>query len=115
MSKNRLFVKTIALVIGGIGILFFGAFIFGEGIPNLKEIEDPQLKTMLLLMAFAAFGYFFSFFRQKEGGMVLTFSGVLLGLNMMYFGGTDDFVPALIYGLPFMIPGVMLWWVGAGK
>ncbi len=79
----------------------------------MREGMDPQLKTMLMLMAFAAFGYFFSFFKAKEGGMVLTFSGVLLGLNMFYFGGTDDAVPALIFALPFFIPGIMLWWVGS--
>ncbi len=115
MSDNKRIVKVVALIIGGLALLFFGAFIFGEGLPDFKEIEDPQLKTMLLLMAFAAFGYFFSFFKPKEGGMVLTFAGLVLGLNMLYHDGGDDFIPSLIYGLPFLIPGVLLWWIGKGK
>jgi len=115
MKKNVKVIKWIALIIGGLGILFFGAFIFGEGIPDLRDSDDPQLKTMLLLMAFAAFGYFFSFFKSKEGGIVLTFSGFLLGMNMLFYGGMDDFVPALIYAIPFLIPGIMLWWIGKEK
>lgn len=113
--KKRRVIRIIALIIGGLGILFFGTFIIGEGIPDLKEGVDPQLKTMLLLMAFAAFGYFFSFFKPKDGGMVLTFSGVLLGLNMFYHGGADDIIPALIYALPVLIPGIMLWWVANNR
>jgi len=112
--KNVKVIRLIALIIGGLGILFFAAFIISEGIPDPKNI-DSQLKTMLLLMVFAAFGYFFSFFKSKEGGMVLTFSGSLLGLNMFYYGGTDDAVPAMIFALPFLIPGIMLWWVGSNK
>lgn len=115
MEKIVKVIKWIALIIGGIALLFFGMFIFAEGIPDIWNIEDGRLKAMLLLMAFAAFGYFFSFFKPKEGGMVLTFSGLLLGLNMFYFGGTDDTIPALIYALPFLIPGIMLWWVGSNK
>ncbi|MEZ5084261.1 MAG: hypothetical protein R2750_12575 [Bacteroidales bacterium] len=115
MSKTKTITKAIALIIGGLAILFFGMFIIGEGIPDLRKIDDPQLKTMLLLMAFAAFGYFFSFWKPKEGGIVLTFSGFLLGMNMFYHGGTKDTVAALIYSLPFFIPGVLLWWVGHEK
>jgi len=115
MKNKKLIVRTIALIIGGLAILFFGMFIFGEGIPDLSNPGNFQLKTMLTLMAFAAFGYFFSFFKPKDGGMVLTFSGVLLGLNMFYHGGVDDMFLALIYSLPFLIPGIMLWWVGSNK
>ncbi|MCD4683454.1 MAG: hypothetical protein K8R86_09250 [Bacteroidales bacterium] len=113
--KKRQIIKVIALIIGGLALLFFGMFIFAEGIPDIWNIEDGRLKAMLLLMAFAAFGYFFSFFKPKDGGMVLTFSGVLLGLNMFYHGGVHDIVPALIYSLPLLISGLMLWWVGKGK
>lgn len=112
MSKSKTIAKAIALIIGGFAILFFGAFIFGEGIPDLRNAENFQLKTMLMLMLFAAFGYFFSFWRPREGGFVLAFTGVLLGLNMFYHGGTDDTMAALIFMLPFLIPGVLLLWVG---
>jgi len=115
MKNKRQVVRIIALILGGLALLFFSAFIFAERLPDIWNIEDPQLKTMLLLMAFAAFGYFFSFFKSKEGGMVLTFSGVLLGLNMFYHGGTGDTKAALIYSMPFLVTGLLLWWIGTEK
>lgn len=115
MTKSKLIAKAFALIFSGLALLFFGAFIFGEGVPDLRDSDNAQLKTMLMLMVFAAFGYAFSFWRPKEGGIVLTFSGFLLGMNMFYHGGTKDTVAALIYSLPFFIPGVLLWWVGSEK
>ena len=113
MKKRVNVIRWIALIIAGLALLFFGMFIVGEGIPDLGKTENFQLKAVITLMAFAAFGYFFSFFKPKDGGMVLTFSGALLGLNMFYHGGVDDTVAALVYSLPFLIPGLMLWWVGS--
>jgi hypothetical protein len=99
--------KTLALIIAGLAFIFFGMFILGEGIPNFKEIDDPQLKNMLFLMLFALAGYVFAWFREKEGGLILLISGFLLGMNLVYYN-LDDWVPGLIYALPFAIPGVML-------
>jgi len=52
---------------------------------------------------------------NNYGTDIYGFSGSLLGLNMFYYGGTDDAVPAMIFALPFLIPGIMLWWVGSNK
>ncbi len=110
--KNITLFKWIARFIAGLAIVFFAMFIFGEGLPKWNEIDDPQLKSMLMLLAFATTGYVFAWFREKEGGIVLTISGVLLGMNMFYHGGADDTVAALIFMLPFLIPGLLFWWVG---
>lgn len=106
--------KLIALIIAGIALLFFGALILGEGILNLKEIDDSQLKTMLLLILFALAGYIFAWFREKEGGLVLLISGILLGMNLVFYTA-DDWIPGLVYALPFMISGVMLLFVNRKK
>ncbi len=110
--KNKVAIKWIARILGGLAVVFFGMFVFGEGIPDWKEIENFQLKSMLTLLAFAAFGYFFSWFREKEGGIVMTISGLIMGMNMFYHGVAGDTAAALIYALPFLIPGLMFWWVG---
>ena len=112
MQNRKNIIKWIARILGGLAVVFFGMFVFGEGIPDLKEIENFQLKSMLMLLVFAAFGYFFSWFREKEGGIVMTISGILMGMNMFYHGGAGDTEAALIYALPFLIPGLMFWWVG---
>lgn len=112
MKSSTLAITWIARIIGGLALVFFGMFIIGEGIPDLREIVDPQLRNMLMLMAFTAFAYLFAWFKPKEGGIAMTLAGVLLGLNMLFYGGMDDFVAALIFALPFLIPGVLFWWVG---
>ncbi len=108
-------IRWIARFIAGLALVFFGMFIFGEGVPNWNDIDDPQFKSMLMLLAFAAAGYVFAWFREKEGGIVLTISGVLLGMNMFYHGGADDTVATLIFMIPFLIPGLMFWWIGMKK
>ncbi len=109
---NKTHIKWIARFIGGIALVFFGMFIIGEGVPNWNEIEDPQLKSMLMLLVFAAAGYVFAWFREKEGGIILSLSGFLLGMNMFYHGGAKDTIAALIFSLPFLIPGIMFWILG---
>ena len=113
--KTKIVIKWLARILGGLAVIFFGMFIFGEGIPDLLTIESFQLKSMLMLLAFAAFGYFFSWFREKEGGIVMTISGLVMGMNMFYHGGIGDIEAALIYSLPFLIPGLMFWWLGREK
>ncbi len=85
--KNKTLFKWIARFIAGLAIVFFGMFIFGEGVPAWNEIDDPQLKSMLMLLAFATAGYFFAWFREKEGGIILIISGILLGMNMVILSG----------------------------
>lgn len=113
--KNRNLIKWIARFIGGLALVFFGVFIIGEGLPKWSETEDMQLKSMLMLLLFAAGGYVFAWFREKEGGFVLTISGVLLGMNMFYHGGANDATAALIFMLPFLVPGLLFLWIGFKK
>lgn len=110
--KNKVLIKWIARFIAGFALVFFGMFILGEGVPNWNEIDDPQLKSMLMLLVFATAGYVFAWFREKEGGIVLIVSSILMGMDMFYHGGADDTVAALIFMLPFFIPGLLFLWVG---
>jgi hypothetical protein len=109
----RIALLWLARILGGVSVLFFGAFFVGEGVPRWKDIEGFQLKSMLLLLAFSAFAYFFAWFRPKEGGIALTLAGFIMGMNMFYHGGVGDTVAALIYGLPFLVTGVLFWRVGS--
>ena len=112
MAVKKLYVKWAARIIGGLALVFFGMFIFGEGFPHLSEIKDAQLKTMLLLMAFAAFAYFFAWFKPREGGTAITLAGVLLGMNLYYRGEPGDALAGLIFALLLIIPGILFWWIG---
>jgi hypothetical protein len=112
--KNQITVyKWLARIIGGLAVLFFGSFFIGEGIPDLIKGGDGHLQSMMLLMGFALLGYIFAWFREKEGGYVLVFSGVIMGLTMFYDGGLKDISMTLIYSVPFIVSGLLF--LRAGK
>jgi len=107
--------RWIARIFGGISVFFFGIFFIGEGIPDLFHDETGQLQSMMLLLGFAFIGYIFAWKREKEGGIVMSVSGVLMGLYLLYAGGMKDSFAMLVYMLPFLIPGLMFWWLGYNK
>ena len=45
----------------------------------------------------------------------MSVSGVLMGLYLLYAGGMKDSFAMLVYMLPFLIPGLMFWWLGYNK
>ncbi len=111
--RNQITVyKWSARIIGGLGLLFFGSYFIGEGIPDLIKGGDGHLQSMMLLMGFALLGYIFAWFREKEGGYVLVFSGVVMGLTMFYDGGLNDISLILVYSLPFIVSGLLFLWAG---
>ncbi len=110
MDNNKQLLKWAARIIGGMAILFFLYFI--KGIPGLEGSGNGQLQNIVLLIAFASLGYIFALFREKEGGIVMMTAGLIMGANMFYSGGTNDFVAVLIYSLPFVVPGVLFYLVG---
>jgi hypothetical protein len=106
--KNQITVyKWSARIIGGLAVLFFGVFFTGEGIPDLFKGGDGHLQSMVLLMGFALLGYIFAWFREKEGGLVMIISGVIMGLNIFYSGGMKDWIFIPGYSLPFIVAGVL--------
>ncbi len=115
MENNKQILKWAARILGGMAIVLFLSFIFGEGISGLKGSGNGQLRNIVLLLAFASLGYIFALFREKEGGIVMIAAGLIMGANMFYSGGTNDFVAVLIYSLPFVVPGVLFYLVGEKK
>jgi len=112
MKNSRIIIKWIARISGGLAVLFLGMFFIGEGVAAELGGANGQFRSMMILLGFAVLGYIFAWFREKEGGIVMTLSGILMGMNMFYHGGAGDTEAALIYALPFLIPGLMFWWVG---
>jgi hypothetical protein len=113
MTNQNTVYKWSARIIGGLALLFFGSFFIGEGIPDLIKGGDGHLQSMMLLMGFALLGYIFAWFREKEGGYVLVFSGFIMGLTIFYDGGLKDISMILVYSVPFIVSGLLF--LCAGK
>ena len=110
--KTQQVLKWTARILGGITVLFFLVFAMGVGAPDLMNTDNGQLRSILLLLAFATLGYIFALFREREGGVFMMVAGFLLGADMFYYGGTNDIWAVLVYSLPFIVPGVLFFLVG---
>ena len=107
MADKTKILKWSARIIGGIAIFFFFAFFFGEGLPALMNSYSGDKTSMMFLIGFAILGYLFAWFREKEGGLVLIISGIIIGLNLFYSDGITGFAFAIVYSLPVIIAGVL--------
>lgn len=82
MHRRRVFIKWFARIFGGVAVAMLGFLVFGLPL----QTDAPNLKNLYLLSGFTAMGYLFAWFREKEGGWVLLFSGTVLGLTLVYSG-----------------------------
>ena len=112
MNKRVNIIKWLARLLGGMAVIFFLYVIISiAGSQNSEEFSLPY-NSMMLLLGFAALGYLFSWFREKEGGIVMIVAGCIMGLYMFYNGSSADKLSITMYTLPFLIPGLLFWWVG---
>ncbi len=99
-------IKWIARVTGFLSVVLFLVFMIGEGITGLPNEQNGQLVTMMSLLGIAVLGYIFAWFREKEGGIILVFISVIMGLYLLY-SSENNVLAAIIYCLLFLIPGVL--------
>ena len=112
MFKNILVIKWIARKLGGLAVIFFLYVLVSKGGSQHSEEFSLPYNSMMLLFGFAALGYLFAWFREKEGGIVMIVAGCIMGMYMYYNGGAATIWSFTMYTLPFVIPGLMFWWVG---
>ena len=90
---------------------FFATFFIGEGILS-GELKETGIPTELLIMVVSflimLIGFIFSFRDPKVGGLVILAGGIFNAAYMIFRGGIGDFDAAAIFGLPFIIVGVII-------
>lgn len=106
MNKNLILSITrwVTRVIGFISCAFFTAFFVGEG--GLTEFNIVLLPTIFMI-GIAILGYIISWFSEKSGGILMIIGGVAQGIYLLLLGGLSDIDAALIYALPFCVPGLI--------
>lgn len=97
----------LAMFLGFLSSAFFMLFLIGEGITDLINGAVEVIPIMLMIL-FTVFGFFLAFKRPKQGGMIMTAGGFIMVIYLFVMGGSNAWYAALIYGLPFIIPGLML-------
>ncbi len=94
----------IARVIGLIASVVAIWFIVSKGLaPENKG--NNQIITINVMMVFLIFGFLIGWFREREGGIIMTFGSIMLYLYLSYLPPT--LLPyRYLYILAFMIPGI---------
>ncbi len=107
MQKNKVIIKWIARISGLLVSIFYIVFIIAEGIPDTMERHFNTLYPILTLMGIIILGFLFAWFREKEGGVIMIFGSIILGLYVYYMGIQNNVLYALLITLSFLIPALL--------
>ena len=103
-ERNVRMYKTLAQTVGVVVCLFFLLFIIGEGVPDILKGNGKGLIGFLPFILVPVAGFILTWFKELPGAILLTAGGVAL---MVYFFIQGDSAMAIVYGLPFIITGVL--------
>jgi len=110
MNASRI-LHYIALILGFQASAFFLFFLISDGVVDLFDGKYSVI-PILIMMIFTVIGYVWAITKPKLGSLIMISGGVVMALYLIMLGGTVGIKMALIYGLPFIIPGLIFYFVG---
>jgi len=60
-------------------------------------------------------GFIWAVLKPGPGPTIMISGGLIMAIYLLFVGGIDEYKMALIYGLPFIIPGVILYFTSMSK
>lgn len=105
-------IKWIARVAGLLVLLFM--IISGKVIKlpgNILETEHEGYSS-IALFSFIVLGYLFSWYREKEGGIIITFSAFIYGMYLL-FQPSENTLKSLFIILLLLVIGIFFWYSGS--
>lgn len=85
MSKANNHLKTYARLSGIAGLLVYFIYLIVKILPELLEsTENARITNDISLLGFLALGYLFAWFKENEGGIMLMFITLIVGLSYYY-------------------------------
>lgn len=107
----RKFLRITGKILFVLIFAFFASFFIGEGILSgeIKEAGIP-IELMIIVVSFLVmfFGFIVSFKNPKLGGLIILLGGLFNAAYMIIRGGIGDLDAAGIFGLPFIIIGIII-------
>ena len=106
--KPKKFNKIIGFIIAFTFLIFFTFMIISEEFQNIKNFtlsKELILPIILSLVCFIAL--ILSFRKPKLCGWILISSGLIWFVYMLLMYGFDDIGVALLFGLVFIVSGVL--------
>jgi len=100
----------IALILGFQASAFFLFFLISDGVADLFSGKFSVI-PILIMMIFTVIGYIWAISKPKLGSLIMISGGVVMAIYLIMLGGIIGIKMALIYGLPFIIPGLIFYFV----
>jgi hypothetical protein len=107
MLRASKILHYLALIIGFQVSLFFTFFLIADGVTDLIEGKAAVIPIMVL-MIISVGGYILAISNPKRGGIVMIAGGVFMVVYLLIISGLGEFKMSLIFGLPFIFPGLVL-------
>lgn len=98
----------IALIFGFQASAFFTFFLISEGGAKLIDGKSEVLPIMCM-MTVAVGGYVWAISKPRKGSLLMITGGIIMAVYLLFLGGMDEIKMSLIYGLPFIIPGIIFY------
>lgn len=106
-SKVQNVIKWIARVIGTVSIIYFLVFFISQGYSQLREELMIEANSVTFMIFSTTIGFVVAWFSEIIGGIILSVGGGMLAIYLLFLGGTYAIEGALIYGFPFLVPGIL--------
>ena len=110
MNANKI-LHYIALILGFQASAFFLFFLISDGFADLFDGKFSVI-PILIMMIFTVIGYVWAISKPKQGSLIMISGGAVMALYLLFLGGMVGIKMALVYGLPFIIPGLIFYFVG---
>jgi len=101
----------LALILGFQASAFFIFFLISEGGANLFEGKTSVIPFMLM-MIFTVGGYAYALWKPRTGALIMISGGMIMAFYLLYIGGISEIKMSMIFGLPFIIPGLVFYFIG---
>jgi len=98
----------LALILGFQASAFFTFFLIADGGIDLLEGKYSVIPIMVM-MIFSVGGYIWSMSNLKKGSLMMISGGILMAIYLLFLGGLNEIEMAMIFGLPFVIPGLVFY------
>ena len=110
MNKGNKQLKSYARLSGVAGLLVYLVYLFVVILPDLLEsAENPKLTNDVSLLGFLALGYLFAWFKEYEGGIMLMFITLIVGLSYYYNHSPLHVGVILAVCIPLFLSGLLFY------
>ena len=99
------------LILGFQVFLFFTFFLLAEGAADLIEGKVAVIPIMIIMMIAVA-GFLWAVASPHKGSLLMIVSGIVLTLYLLIIAGIGEIGMGLIFGLPFIVPGILFYMAG---